>query len=337
MKKILIVKIGAIGDVILSLPLLSFLQKENPHITWLSGKAAAPILKATKQIDRLLVVDENRLLAGSRLEKIQTLISIWRQIGGERFDLLLLLHADVRYRTLSLFVRCKDKRHWGKNKHRSYPIPGRYHAAEAIALAAGENGPQTFDLQFPELDLPPSPYAQDFQDKPLIVLAPGGAKNVLADDALRRWPISHYAELIGRLSTHKCHIAVIGSESDAWILPHLKDLPIHRLLGRMTLLESIAFLKEASLFIAHDSGPLHMAKLAKCPTLALFGPTNPCEKIGPGENIQVLWGGKDLSCRPCYSGKSYANCSENRCLKELSPAQVFDAAMDLLQGSYART
>ena len=339
MKKILIIKIGAIGDVIMSLPLLSFLHanESSQHLTWICGKAAAPLVEATRRVDRLIVVDEAKLLAGSFIDRARSLVSIWKQIGGERFDQMFLLHADFRYRAIGLPIFCKDKRHWGKAGKRNYPIPGRYHAHEAIRLAASELGPQDFEAPFPPLVLPASPYLKDFADKPLIVLSPGGAKNVLADDALRRWPIAHFAELIRKLSNYNCHIAVIGSESDNWILPHLQDLPVHRLLGRMKLLECLSFLKEASLFITHDSGPLHMAKLAQCPTIALFGPTNPCEKIGAGENIEVLWGGSHLNCRPCYAGKSYAACSDNRCLGDLKPDQVLDAAVRILKWDYVRT
>lgn len=339
MKKILIVKIGAIGDVVMSLPIVSLLNQlySGLHITWICGKAAASLVDATKRVDRLIIVDEKKLLAGSFGEKCKALLHVWKEVGKERFDQAFLLHADFRYRALWIPIFCKDKRHWGKNGRRFFPVPGRTHTHETLRLVLSEKGPQSFDPLFPPLDLPKNPFDQKFQDKPLIVLAPGGAKNVLADDALRRWPIDHYVELIRKFSCYPCHIAMIGSESDHWIVPHLGNLPVHCLIGKMNLLESISFLKGAALFVTHDSGPLHLAKLAQCPTIGLFGPTNPCEKVAPQENIEVLWGGKHLSCRPCYAGKSYAPCTENRCLKDLQPLEVFETARKMLRWERRQT
>ncbi|MBI3508909.1 MAG: glycosyltransferase family 9 protein [Chlamydiia bacterium] len=334
MHKTLIVKIGAIGDVVMALPILTAIHRlhTQPHITWVSGQAAAPLIALTQLVDRHLIVDEKQLLAGSLRQKTQALFSLWRTLFRESFDQVLTLHADRRYRLIASVVRCKDKRHWGPGGKRTYPIPSRYHAEEAVRLLTKEEGPSEFQAEFPPLLLPPP---QRLSDKPLILLAPGGAKNVLADDALRRWPISHYAELAKLLATLPVEVALIGSETDSWVLPHFAEIPIHSFLGKQSLIQTLSLLKESSLLITHDSGPLHLAKWAQCATLALFGPTHPQEKVSPKEKVTVLWGGEHLSCRPCYAGKHYASCVNNRCLADLTPTQVFEKVTQLL--NYAIT
>ncbi len=336
--KILIVKIGAIGDLVMSLPILTAIHKKYPQskITWLCGSQAAPLLRAAQQINSILEVDEKKLLAGSFWLKLKHLFKTWKQIGFfKRFDLILTLHPDPRYRLLSFFCRCADRRHWGENRSRFIPIPGRYHAHEYLHLLNPEQtGPQELSIEFPVLHLPQQSETIPKIGETVIVLSPGGAKNVLADDALRRWPIQSYARLIEKLSTlENTHIVVTGSESDRWIESFLPKNTYHNQIGRFNLLEMISLLKKCSLLITHDSGPLHLAKLAGCPVLALFGPTNPHEKISPEENIKFIWGGERLSCRPCYNGKTYSACKRNHCLESISPELVFDTSMEMLSAS----
>ena len=155
-----------------------------------------------------------------------------------------------------------------------------------------------------------------------IIVAPGGAKNALADDHLRRWPVENYARLISLLKERGAVVIVTGAETDAWVLPHFKGLAFENLIGRQGILELIETLKSADWLITHDSGPMHLAKLAGCRVIALFGPTNPHEKVSPREKIHVLWGGEDLPCRPCYNGKRYADCPYPTCLAQITPEQI---------------
>jgi heptosyltransferase-2 len=160
-----------------------------------------------------------------------------------------------------------------------------------------------------------------------VILAPGGAKNAQCDDALRRWPIEHYAALAKQLADHPVEIALTGAATDSWVEPHFQDIPHHNFIGKLPLLDLVTLLKQASLLITHDSGPLHLAKLVACPTIALFGPTNPYEKLSASENIHLFWEGGKLPCSPCYDGKNYARCSQNVCLSRITPEAVLRRAL----------
>ena len=60
-----------------------------------------------------------------------------------------------------------------------------------------------------------------------------------------------------------------------------------------------------------------------CWEIALFGPTNPHEKIPRRAGVQYLWHAAALTCCPCYDGKTYQRCSDNICLKSISPECVY--------------
>ncbi|MGH7838029.1 MAG: glycosyltransferase family 9 protein, partial [Candidatus Binataceae bacterium] len=102
------------------------------------------------------------------------------------------------------------------------------------------------------------------------------------------------------------------------------------LVGQTSLLDLLAIYGVSDGVITHDSGPLHLAILARAPTVALFGPTLPNHFVPKGMPVTVLWGGDDLACRPCFDGKAYAPCRDNRCIKQISVAQVVAALEKLV-------
>ena len=330
--KILIVKIAAIGDVVMALPLLTSIRSHHPHahVTWICGKQVESLLIATGQVDRLISVGETSLYKGSIFRRLWTMLGIWLQIAGHSYDLCLTCHPDPRYQWISFPIFCKTRRSCNRLEGRINPVPGRYHTDEYLRLLNESDTPMMSPPRFPKLHLPQNPSLEKLMatlgDRPIVAIAPGGAKNILADDGLRRWPPASYASLAKKLAGLPIHLAITGGESDGWIKKYFREIPYVDLIGKFELLDFIAFLKYCSLFITHDSGPLHLAKLAECPTIALFGPTMPAEKTGPNEKIKVIWAGERLACRPCYDGKTYAPCKNNLCLSSISPDKIFDEA-----------
>lgn len=169
-QSILIVKIGAIGDVVMSLPMLSFFREKYPtaNITWVCGKTVAPLIEATALVDELISIDENRLYQG------WALIKLWRVLLFRSFDLVITAHADPRYRLISLFCR--------KRVHRTFNRTERYHVHEYVRLACPDEG--TIAPPFPKIHLPKRRFETT---APLVLIAPGGAKNSLSEHPLRRF------------------------------------------------------------------------------------------------------------------------------------------------------
>ncbi len=307
MQKVLIVKLGAIGDVVMTLPLLKALkEKEDVHVTWMCGEAPKQLLEKMGLVDRLLVVDEKKLLKGSFFQKCLFVWGVWKKLKCARFDLIIVAHADPRYRLLTFFNR-GEKRFFRPQK-------GIYHAKEYLKLGGEEDS-----ISYPQMFSNPKEH--------FIAIAPGGAKNVLADDMLRRWPMTHYRALIELLTQKGYKVVVTGAETDTWCLPYLEGLAFENLIGKKNLIELIEVYSKASCLITHDSGPFHLAKIAGCPCLGLFGPTNPLERTS---NNFFIWGGENLPCRPCYDGKKFAPCQNNLCLKRISPQQVFEKILTII-------
>jgi heptosyltransferase-2 len=164
-----------------------------------------------------------------------------------------------------------------------------------------------------------------------VALVPGGARNPLREDVLKRWPLPSYAALARKLSANNCSVVLVGGPQDAWVREGFAGLPgVTDAIGSTTVDNVLDLFAACDAVVTHDTGPMHLADLAGARLVALFGPTSPYEK-GPLRPARILWGGEGLACRPCYDGVDYAPCRDNRCLQTLTPERVCDTVLELLR------
>src|SRR4029453_14009074 len=97
-RSVLIVKLAAIGDVVMALPMVTALRAQDvaTQITWLCGSTAAPLVEGVEGIDECVVVDDVAVLAGNRAQKAQAVMNGWSTLRGRRFDLVITAHSDPR-------------------------------------------------------------------------------------------------------------------------------------------------------------------------------------------------------------------------------------------------
>jgi heptosyltransferase-2 len=331
----LIVRIAGIGDVVMASTAVRRLHDERPaaRVTWLCGSVAAPLVRDLVGVNDVIAVDEHRLLRGGALDRASVLAPLWRQLLSRGITHVLMLHADRRYRMLvaplvgarllTLNPRNDDRR--------MNPIPGRYMGDEYARLidGLGHEGPVIGHHPLAELrtaSVVPSPAA----GRPRIALVPGGAKNVLRESALRRWPVGHYVALAKALVDDDCEILLVGDAGDTWVRAEFAGLAVTDVIGQHALPATASLLVSCDLVVSHDTGPMHLARLVRAPLLALFGPTMPAQFVVEDATTTVLWGGGHLACRPCYDGRELANCSDNVCMSSIGSDVVLSAARAIL-------
>jgi heptosyltransferase-2 len=331
----LIVKLSAIGDVAMALPMVSALRTRHPgcRIAWLCGESARPLLGCVAAVDELIAADERALLAGSRRERIAATLSVWKRLAGRRFDLVLTAHTDPRYRLLTQPVRARLRRTLAAGAASRGLVPGRYHGDEYVRLVTGLDDYRAQAFPAPQIEAALSAPLRTLlaernrAARPLVALAPGGARNPARDNPLRRWPLAHYGTLAGLLEAHGFAIVLTGAESDAWTRTAFSSLSTIDLIGQTTLPDLIALFRACAAVVTHDSGPLHLARLAPAPRVALFGPTEPAAFVGERKGAAVLWPGRDLPCCPCYDGRDFAACADNVCMQRITPQAALDAVL----------
>ncbi|MCI5133363.1 MAG: glycosyltransferase family 9 protein, partial [Candidatus Electrothrix sp. EH2] len=145
------------------------------------------------------------------------------------------------------------------------------------------------------------------------------------------WPIEHWAALCDKLHAGGLRVVFGGSPQDtkylASITQSMKTEPIIAA-GILTLPQSAVLIQQASLYIGLDSGPMHIAALARTPVVALFGPTHP-SRVGPynpGKEKHRILRAEELDCLECRK----RSCSHRSCMRKIAPEMVYKAARTLL-------
>ncbi len=326
-KSLLFLKLGALGDVIMALPLSRYLESKGTRVTWVVGKSAEPLVRAYSQATHIIALDDQNLLAGSSFKKAFLAAKTFFNFLGSRFDQILIAHSDPRYAWLVAGACGKKTRFFSPHSTLSPSTLSQHHSYAYFDLIKHFIPNEMPD---PKGYLPtPRIFWKGAQSKK-IALAPGGAKNLLADDPLRRWPLSHYRKLAERCLEQGWEVEIFGSDSDLWVLEAFQGLNVQSQLGKLKLLEFIDCLAERAVLITHDSGPLHLAGLAGIPVIGLFGPVPAQSRFplnNPGQALELP---TPLPCQPCYDGKKYADCTDNQCLKQLLPEVVFNKVRDIL-------
>lgn len=312
--------------------LLSRIRAERPgaEVTWLCGSAMEPLVELFEGVHRVVTVDEKRLFHGRGLGRLREVALVWRRLGQTNFDRILIAHADRRYRILAPVFASDRVRMLDRGFSRMNPISGRYVGDEYCRLldAPGNRGP--IGVRYSVADVRPRlPSGSNHADAPTVVLVPGGARNVLRESALRRWPVARYRQLADGLAELNVRVLIVGDRNDEWVRPHFVGSDVIDRLGT-PLAETLALLRDASLVISHDTGPMHLSRLVRTPLLALFGPTMPAQFLPEDEDAEVLWGGASLPCRPCYDGREFAACTDNRCMQTISVRDVLERAKQVL-------
>lgn len=328
-RRYLIVKLSAVGDVAMASTLPGAIRRRDPsaRVTWLSGRRVSDLVRLFEGVDEVITVDEFRLLRGSLAARLAEATALWRKLAARRFDVTVLGHADARYRMLLAPVRTGRLRalrlDGGPDR---LPLPSRYFGDEYVRLLdeLPNRGPITGHAPLADpRGLLPAPSRPDDVG---VVLAPGGARNILRESALKRWPAERYGELAARLVGMGHTVTLVGDEHDAWVRPYFDGVVVRDEIGAHDLPGTLALLNVASLVIVHDTGVLHLARLVRTPVLALFGPTNPAQFVESSQDCATIWGGARLACRPCYDGREFAACTNNLCMQDITVDAVAQRA-----------
>lgn len=356
-KRILVVRVDLLGDVVLSTPAVRALRRAYPHakIDMLVQAPFAGILEGDPDINRVHTWNPHVW----RNPRNWVAPSTWTQSLGAlgrlrmpRYDLAISVSGDIG----SIVTRLTGARRrvgYAREAYRWFmtdPVPGgRYleHAHETryvlrLAAAAGAM-PQPGDAR-PRLTVSSEATARMREvldaaraskgtpEGPLIALH-AGARNGQA----KRWPARHWATLARRLASDLGALVVLtGAPNEdplARDIERMASAPLLNLCGKTSLPELKALLAQADLVISGDSGPMHIACAVGAPVIALHGPTDP-EISGPTAPDALILR-HSLWCSPCYDASATAECRFGNpvCMKDLAPNAVFAAARKRLGAS----
>ncbi|MEW6264670.1 MAG: glycosyltransferase family 9 protein [Thermodesulfobacteriota bacterium] len=337
---ILIVKLSAIGDVVMALPFLAALRRAFPRarLTWLVEEAAADLLKNHPLLDRTIVSRRRtwwgELKQGRFREAFGDASRFWRELRRERYDLVVDLQGLLKSGILTILSGGRRRLGFDRTREFSYLFvneklpaydPDR-HALEryldvAVHLGAGEVDRSDFFL-------PGSPRAAE---KAAAWLAGAGpvivALNPGAQGTSKLWPRKNWRDLCHGLTAEPgISLVLTGGPDEAAFNADLAGgaRQVLDLTGRTDLLVLAEIFRSAAALVCPDTGPMHLAAAVGTPVVALFGPTAPW-RTGPyGSGHVVLR--TNLACSPCF----LRSCRNPPCMNSLTPAVVQEAVRHIL-------
>ena len=329
-KQALIVKMGAIGDVITTVPAVRALHEQGFEIHWVCGSAARPLLQCYSWI-KIIPVDDRAIVKGTPMQRLKSMVGFWRQVAWKKWDLVAILYYDWRYRLLALPVRARRRVALSNRSRTTALVTVRSYSDEFARIILGQEDscrPQGMSPLRPDC-LPRSPLSKTEAPR-RIAIVPGGTANLISQQTLRRWPIENYVQVASHLKNRGWELVLIGGPEDEWVRSHFAGIEIIDCIARFSIPEVISMFDTCDAVISHDTGPMHMAGLSNACVVALFGPTNPGHVLPRRPGIIGIWGGKEFACRPCYDLRTYAPCNLAGCMREISPTQVIQQLDRLL-------
>jgi heptosyltransferase II len=339
MKRILIVNVNWVGDVIFSTPFIRAVREAYPdaYIACLIHPRCREMLEDNPRLNELIVYDEE-YAHKSLLGKARLVMALRKG----HFDTAFILHRSFTKALLTLLAGIKERIGYSTKNRRSILTKSieepesELHKVEYfldLAWAAGLK-PKDNSYEFFVKDTDKSSIKEFLaknaitdEDK-VAVICPGGNWDP------KRWPKDNFAKLSDHLvDEFGMKVVIAGARKDIHLAEDIKkrmnNLPVIAC-GKTTLKELGALMARADLVLANDTGPMHIAVAMGAKVIALFGPTSP-KLTGPyGKGNYKVIARQDECDIPCYD----ISCKDFRCMDAIKVEDVLIVVRQILGASH---
>lgn len=340
--KILLFKIGAIGDVLMTTPLARQLRKEFPKakIIYYTGRTASKVLEGNKNLNKVAAFDENIFYRKRFLKAFK----LRNEIKNEGFDIAFVL--DKHWAVGAFIKSCGipkrigfDRGNEGKYHTDSIPYLDARHEInyylsliEKIGIEPSKNTKIDIDLSKNDILFADKFFKNNGLKGKVIGIVPGGGVNPGEKTPIRRYPHEKMIELIQKLSKNY-KILLLGGKQDEElnqsIIIFLKEKNIING-ARESIKESAALMKKCSIIICSDSGPMHIASAVNNKIISLFGPTNPARKAPLHKESISIWHDDDIYERGYeIYGKLPSPEKKNKWMRKITTKEIEEAVRKL--------
>jgi lipopolysaccharide heptosyltransferase I len=296
--RIALVKLSAIGDVVHALPVAAALRAGLPQarLTWLVERREAAVLRGNPALSEIVPIDTRGWRRSRSMlsiaETTGALIALTRHLRASRFDVAIDLQGLVKSGLITAATRaplrigfaaaqCRESANTLFTNQRVTPPETTRHVVDQYLSLLEPLGVRAHAVEFP---LPTDAGAETRVDeflasagvKPrdrLVVLNPGAGRPD------KRWPIARFRGLARRLLDDAGAAVLVtwgpNELDDARAIADAGPTTRAALAPPTDLDELLAVLRRASVVVAADTGPLHLAAALGTPCVGLYGPTSP--------------------------------------------------------------
>lgn len=318
-EKILLFKLGALGDVLMTTPFIRQLRKNKPDskIDYLIGRSFVSVLEGNKNLDEIIPFDDAIFFK----KKIISLIKLIRQIKKRKYDMIFIFDRHwifsfvgkrfgIRKRNgfyrdekskkyLTEYVKFKEVRHeiyYYLDLLKKIYIKPDY----------SDNKIDLF-IEKKEIDFVKNEFKK-YNLKNVIAVAPGGGINPGQRLKEKIWDINNFIELINKLISKGNDIILIGGKTDIekgkiisekinYQNNNINKIHIKKLYNFMgvSIKQSASLISLSDYLICNDSGPMHIGASVNKKIISIFGPTDPRRVAPLWLESKYIWKEKEPS------------------------------------------
>ena len=309
---ILVIKLGAMGDVINTLPLVVQLKKHlKAEIHWIVAPLSYPIVSGHPSVDRAILFEKSRWKS--------SITEVTKAIRSHHFDLVLDLQRILKSGMLCMMAN--GTRRIGFDRKRCKEMTWLF-PFERIPASDPSSHMLLQYLEFAdylgikestiEWELSASPTRPDDLPDHYVVL------NIGATKPANKWTVQGFAALTDELSRQfRISTVLTGGREDMGMAKQIETIcsekPIN-LTGRTTINDLKAVLQHAKAVVTCDTGPMHLAVALGKKVVALFGPSDH-RRTGPFQGHVIR---KSVHCSPCNRKR----CENPFCMSDITPEEV---------------
>ena len=332
--KILIVKLGAVGDVVHTLPALHSLRKSFPHafIAWAVERKSMDVIIGNPDLDEVIIFERKEF---QRVFKTDGLFVAYRFFAAfaaklKEYNFDLAIDFQTLFRSGIITLSSGAKKRIGFDKWRelnrlftNYRVKAvNRHTVdkylELVAAAGGRGDGSPVKIVYSPED---ASYIDSFLREKELANRPWVAINPGASWTSKLWPVERFAALCDILEDSGIPVVVIWGPGEEQLVEGIVGAACSKPnVAPPTSIKQLACLLErSSLYVGGDTGPMHMAAVMGTTVVGIFGPSDP-ERNGPyGDGHMILQA--DIDCIKCWK----KSCSSMECMNNVSAEDVADA------------
>lgn len=337
-QKILFIQTAFLGDAILSLPAIEFLNNKFPNfkIDVICIPSTAEIFKSSPFVNEVFVLDKRKTH-----QSIFALIKFAKELKNKKYSRIYSPHRSFRTSLLVLLSEVeltygfsnstfnfvyKNLIEYIKNHHevkRNLDLVAYPDKVEKWKILPKVLIDEKVKLKLYEL-------LKEFSDKKKIVIAPGSIW------ATKKFPSSKFSLITDELIKNNFQIFFIGSNSDKQLCEEIANnrKNVINFAGEFSFIETVELLNNCDLLISNDSAPTHMGMCADIPVLTIYCSTVPEFGFYPYNNLSEYISYNQLDCKPCgIHGYNQCPLGHFNCANFIDEKLIVNKALEIINKS----
>ncbi|MDL2285009.1 lipopolysaccharide heptosyltransferase II [Oxalobacter sp. OttesenSCG-928-P03] len=345
MKKVLIVRTSAIGDIVFASPFAKALKETYPdaHVSWLVDKGNEALLADSPYVDECIVIPATEWKSlwkqGHKLKALGEARAFGKQLKARHFDIAIDLQGLLKSGIFAWMSAAPQRIGLGSREgsqwlmNRVIPREGEPDRISSEYLFLAEQLGLDHENFIPALSVNESSEKQALEKLARHNLQPGqyAVFAAFTTRPQKHWFADAWQTLAPMIKEQTGLTPVLlGGPADEKAAQEIRSgaPDIINLVGQTRLAEAVAIIRHAGALIGVDTGLTHMGIAFGIPTIAIFGSTCPYTRT-ERQNARVIWLG--LDCSPC---RRKPTChGKFDCLRNITPERIMAELTQVLKNT----